>query len=85
MLDKEKLLQGTNYVFSNENYQVLIGSDDIRTADVHYHSEDKAQWRNGYYIWFNGALIAMYKTYKPMINRLNKLIDKWHLELVNEI
>jgi len=75
-VNEKDLRNGKEFYFDNEKHQTEIESDDIRTASVLFNKD------YGFHIWFNGSLISSTKTFKPMENRLNKLIKKWNLTQV---
>ena len=76
MTEKE-LIDGKRFFFNNEDYQNSIGGDDIREATV-WH-DYFPNWAKGFKILFNGRIIHTNKTFKSLENKLNRLIDKWHL------
>lgn len=53
---------------------------DIRTAEVSFEKNN-----NKYRIWFNGKLIHVCKSFKSIINRLNKLDKNFPLDNYSEI
>lgn len=80
-MTQKELKEGKKFFFTNERHQELIGGDDIRGATVLFHKP----WNiPSFTIWFNGAIIHSSKTFKSCENRLNKLIEKWHLEPTEE-
>ena len=80
LIEKKDLLNGTHYYFDNESYQENIENDDIRGAEVHYLQHGSV---NRFVIWFNGGIIYSCETFPPLVKRLDKLINKWHLELTD--
>lgn len=78
-MTSKRLKNGEKFFFNNEDFQISIGNDDIRQAKVFWQDGGRNQWRTGFCIWFNGVMLHHSKTFKPMENRLNKLIDKWNL------
>ena len=79
---QQELKSGKQFLFNNENHQIMIGDDDIRSAMICFDGEDSGlpSWGHGFKIWFNGALIHSCKTFKSLESRLGKLIEKWNLE-----
>jgi hypothetical protein len=77
---KKELLNGRKYIYNNENYCIQHGDDDIRGAEVYYTKH--YSWECGFKIWFNGELIHTSKTFSSLERRLNTLLIKWHLELI---
>lgn len=76
LVKRFELLNGEVFHFSNEQYQESICNDDIRNAEVFFTNKHTI---SGYKIYFNGALIHSSKTYLSMINRLELLVNDWHL------
>lgn len=77
---KQRLKDGEKIFFNNEAHQISIGNDDIRQAEVWYHTEERMRsWMNGWKIWFNGAMICNVRTWEAFNKRLNKLIQDWNL------
>jgi hypothetical protein len=83
-LTEKALREGKTFVFDNEKHQISIEGDDLRAAEVKFR-EPTGQWNwaSEFHLWFNGELIHTCKTFKSVNNRLNKLIEKWHLELTD--
>lgn len=77
MTEKE-LRSGKVFTYSNEDYQLSINSDDIREAEVSFKDSTSG---NRFNIVFNGKLIHSSKTFSSLMNRFEKLKDKWNLEL----
>jgi hypothetical protein len=80
-----QLKEGEIFFFNNEEHQISIEDDDIRQAKVLWQDGGKNQWRTGFCIWFNGALLHHSKTFKSMEKRLNILIEKWNLIKSDEL
>ena len=80
-MNKQELLAGKVFKFDNEEFQVAIKNDDIRSAEVRFE-EPFGCFHKEFKIEFNGALIHMSKTFKSFEKRLNKLINDWHLKEV---
>lgn len=80
-ITQKKLKEGQNFFFSNENHQIEINDDDIRTAEVEFSGHG---WSERFSIWFNGSLIHSSKTFGSMMNRLQKLVEDWNLEPISE-
>jgi len=72
-MNKQDLINGEEFFFNNEAFQIWIQGDDIREARVSFNGKY-------FYIWFNGKFIHSSKTFKSMANRLEKLRAKWGLE-----
>lgn len=81
-IKERRLQEGQKLFFDNTAHQESIEDDDIRGAEI-WHDSQLPGWANGYKIYFNGGLIHSSKTFKSMINRLNKLIERWNLEHVS--
>ena len=79
-ITKQDLTNGEQFTFSNEAHQIRNGSDDIREATVMFREHDKQSWATGFKIEFNGKLVHSSKTFPPMIKKLQKLVNEWHLE-----
>lgn len=75
-LTQKALKEGKNFIFDNEAFQTSIKCDDIRSAEIGFSPKLDKFW-----IEFNGKLIHTSKTFKSLMNRLNKLIKDWNLEL----
>lgn len=82
-MTKQELLNGTRFIFDNENWCIENESDDIRSAEVWFDNGEnhKRQWGIGFKIWFNGMLIHSCKTFSSLDRKLNSLCGAWNLEL----
>lgn len=49
--------------------------DDLRTAELSFSPRT-----NMFAIWFNGEIIHLSKTIRPMLKRFETLKEKWNLE-----
>ena len=73
-MNKKDLMNGIEFFFNNEDYQISIQNDDIRQATITYN------WLlNCFIIWFNGKIIHSTKSFNSMKKRLEKLINDWNL------
>jgi len=72
-MNKQDLINGEEFFFNNEAFQIWKQGDDIREAKVSFNGKE-------FTIWFNGKFIHISKTFKSMANRLEKLRAKWGLE-----
>ncbi len=80
-MNKQELLTGKEFTFSNEEHQNNIKSDDIRNAIVWF--DFSGGWYGGFKIEFNGMLLHKSQTFTSMQTRLNKLIKDWNLKEIN--
>ena len=80
-LTEKALKEGKAFVFDNEEFQTAIKNDDIRSAEVSFHKAEHG-FPDRFHVWFNGKLIHSAKTFKATQKRLNVLIDKWNLKLI---
>jgi hypothetical protein len=68
------------WTLSNAEFNELNNSDDIREADVWFDASPG--WIGGFKIFFNGALIASFKTFPAFEKRLTKLSSDWNLTTI---
>ena len=77
---RQELLSGVKFIYDNSSYCDRNQIDDIRQAEVWY--KEHKTFGKRFYIEFNGKIIHSYKTFKSFEIRLNKVIAKWNLEMV---
>jgi hypothetical protein len=78
--EREIRVNGDKLVFNNERHQVeVLEDDDIRGGEAFFNRE--SGWRRGFLIFFNGGCIHHCLTFKSFINRMEKLIEKWDLDV----
>jgi len=80
-IKERRLREGQRIYFDNSAFIESIESDELRGAEV-WHESGLPGWANGYKIQFNGELIHSSKTFKSLMSRLQKLADKWNLEII---
>jgi hypothetical protein len=82
---KKNLMSGMRYIYHNENWCVQQESDQYYGAEVWFASAkdcSRNMWARGFKIRFNGMLIHSSVTFPSMERKLNGLIVKYHLELI---
>ena len=77
MINKNQLLNGRIFHFSNEEFQESIQGDDVRNAEVYFDTR-----RDEFKILFNGAMIHSSKTFESLMKRMDMLISDWNLTFV---
>lgn len=64
----------------NQEFQDRIKGDDVRSCEIMFIEK-----RNTWLIWFNGSIVHSSKTWISSKKKLDKLIDDWHLEIIDTI
>ena len=82
IISPKELKAGKRFCFDNSAFQESIRGNDLRGAEI-WHDSNLPGWISGFKIQFNGQLVHSSKTFKSMLSRLNKLINTWNLELID--
>ena len=85
-MTQKELKNGNIFKFNNEAFCIEYEQDDIRECNVWFDDGSNYilnhYWAIGFNIEFNGKLVHSCKTYKSLKYRLDELVAKWSLNLV---
>ncbi|MGH2622236.1 MAG: hypothetical protein ACRDE7_01080 [Sphingobacterium sp.] len=69
-MTQQELKQGQTFEFTND---IECVTAEVEFSKTHSGSKE-------FKIWFNGAIVHMSKTFKPVTKKLDQLIKDWDLK-----